>query len=227
MTMQHPIDLLPSEIFERSQAGLRAGRLITAMVLMTLTAVALITHGRLTVMEAEQRLSITKTNADRVLEIERKTQGFRVRQQQLLAEMRTYDMVAHPLPLHRVIATVINELPDSATVEAIEVTAGARRTSRSPRRRMAETEDERLPRVLVGEIAGFAGSDGDIAELVRRLQSRPPFDRVALDFSRTRTMRGRSAREFRLSFRIDLERNYVIVDQDETIAGVPVMEARP
>ena len=77
------------------------------------------------------------------------------------------------------------------------------------------------PRVLVAEVAGFAASDADIAELVERLSNRAPFAAVNLDFSRTRGLRGRSAREFRLSFKIDLEKPYTFVSAP--IAGHEAM----
>ncbi|MHC4128286.1 MAG: hypothetical protein ACYSUA_08985, partial [Planctomycetota bacterium] len=40
------------------------------------------------------------------------------------------------------------------------------------------------------------------------------FSQVSLDFSRTRTVRQRNAREFRISFRADLDVRYEVEDLD-------------
>ena len=48
-----------------------------------------------------------------------------------------------------------------------------------------------------------------------------PFERISLNFSRTMPVRTRNAREFRLSFRIDLEHVYDVIDAPsaETMAA--------
>jgi hypothetical protein len=70
------------------------------------------------------------------------------------------------------------------------------------------------PRVLTGEISGFAANDQHIAELVSALESTAPFQNVSLDFSRSRRVNDRDAREFRLSFRIDLDDTYQVTHLD-------------
>ena len=62
-------------------------------------------------------------------------------------------------------------------------------------------------------------SDQQIAELVRNLETTPLFKDVSLDYSRTRGVRGVSAREFRLSFRVDLDASYVAA-KDASATGV-------
>ncbi|MCA9295218.1 MAG: hypothetical protein KC983_01850 [Phycisphaerales bacterium] len=230
MSTQRPIDLLPREIFERSQAGLRAGRIISWMVVVTIIAGGIAAHARISLLETNQRLINTERDANRVLDIEQKTQHFREMQAHLQETIQSYNKVAHPVPISALLASVINEMPASTTVESIEFTAGSRRTARTPRRRTAQVNDEYVPRVLVGEIAGFSSSDQEIARFVQALQDRKPFENVGLDFSRTRTLRGKPAREFRMSFRIDLERAYTVLSTEPDVAlsdEVPIVAHVP
>jgi len=207
MSSQRPIDLLPREILERSLARLRATRIISTMVIMTIIGGVLATHARLTTMQMRQRLDTTEQKADRVLDIERRAQRLRDERAVMRTMVVSYAEVAHPLNVGDVLATVINELPESATIESIELTAGSQQ-ARTARRRVVQQDDKPAPRVLIGEIGGFAMNDQQIATFVQSLSNRAPFEHVALDFSRTRVVRGRPARAFRMSFRIDLERRY-------------------
>ncbi|MHC4220158.1 MAG: PilN domain-containing protein [Planctomycetota bacterium] len=209
---QRPIDLLPDAIRARSQAGVVAGRyvaaLLIAVVLLGLTA----THSHLMLGLAEQGLEVAKDQADIVLAAEAKAARLR----RSLAETRDfidrYDVIALPLEISRVIATVINELPPSATLDRIDLFAGARQRGRGARSRGATAADESAPRLLTGELSGFAASDQDVAELVADLERLGLFREVNLDFSRTRTVRNLNAREFRISFSADLDVRYDVRD---------------
>jgi hypothetical protein len=57
-----------------------------------------------------------------------------------------------------------------------------------------------------------AASDSDVAALAHGLGLRPPFDLVQLEYSRSREIRGRSAREFSVSFKVDLQGQFKLVD---------------
>jgi len=115
-----------------------------------------------------------------------------------------------------VMATVVNALPASVTLEQIDIDAGTRAGGRSPRARTtSEKKAAAPPRILTCEISGFASSDGHIAELVNRLEATPPFRNVNLDFTRTRKVNDLDAREFRLSFKIDLNGRYEVVCVDD------------
>ena len=69
-----------------------------------------------------------------------------------------------------------------------------------------------VPRVLTGELSGFAATDQDVAQLVANLEHVGVFEQVSLDFSRTRSVRGHNAREFRISLRSDLDVRYDLVE---------------
>lgn len=209
---QHPLDLLPDSIRARSEAGARMGRYITAFVITVLVVVALTTHARLSLQGARAQLRTAEADADRVLTQEQKIETLQTQLTDLRGELELYSRVALPLPISRVVATIVNELPDSVALDRIDLDAQTRRSGQGPRTRSAEQTDQQLPRILVGELGGFAASDQDITELVKRLEGTAPFRDVNLDYSRSRLVRTQSAREFRVSFRIDLDARYELSD---------------
>ena len=100
-----------------------------------------------------------------------------------------------------------------------ELGAGGRRSGGSARSRVVDDETGPRPRVLTGEVSGFAATDADIAEIVARMESRALYEHVSLDFSRTLVVRERGAREFRISFLIDLDVPYRVVEAPQPQAG--------
>jgi Tfp pilus assembly protein PilN len=209
---QHPLDLLPDSIRAQSEAGVRMGRYISAFVITVLVVVALTTHARLSLQGARAQLRTAEADADLVLAAEHKIQTLQEQLNDLKAELDLYSRVALPLPISRVVATIVNELPDSVALDRIDLDAQTRRAGQGPRTRTAEQTEQQLPRILVGELGGFAASDQDITELVKRLEGTTPFRDVNLDYSRSRLVRDQSAREFRVSFRIDLDAHYELSD---------------
>jgi hypothetical protein len=109
-----------------------------------------------------------------------------------------------------VVATIVNDLPPGITIETLDMEAGERRVPRAAR--VVAGDNNRPPRLLVVEISGFAPANDDISLLMMRLRNHESFEEVTLDFNRTRVVRDIIAREFRLSFRVDLERPYDVVD---------------
>jgi hypothetical protein len=212
---QRQVDLLPDAIRARSQAGVVAGRyvaaLLIAVVLLGLTA----THSRLMLDLARDRLEVAEDQADIVLSAEAKAAQLRRSLNDTRDYIRRYERIALPLEISRVIATIVNKLPASATIDRIDVRAGVRQRNRSTRSRGALRPDDPLPRALTGELSGFAATDHDVAQIVANLEALELFDEVHLDFSRTRTVRERNAREFRISFRADLDVRYEVEDLDE------------
>jgi type II secretory pathway component PulL len=213
--MQHSIDLLPDSIRVRSQAGARTGRLIATAGVLALLVLVLALHSLVALVRAQEELFTTAAQAQKAFEAEARQLelGAALKRHQSYIEM--YDRIATPVHVSAVMATVINCLPESVTLDQFDVDAGARPITRSPRAKGVEVKDELPPRILHGEISGFAASEEHISKLVNRLRSTPPFRDVNLDFSRTRTVNGGNAREFRLSFKIDLDASYEVVYLNE------------
>jgi len=92
------------------------------------------------------------------------------------------------------VSTITNMLPESMTLEDISLD-------------IVQTEDGKG---ISGRLAGFAATDEMIASLVSTLQTQAPFGSVSMDYSKSRTVRGMRAREFRVSFLIDLESQWEV-----------------
>ena len=217
---QPPIDLLPESIRARSQAAVVAGRYIAALLIASMLLLVPATHSRFLLESAHDRMRAAEEQADLVLTAEAKASQLRDELRETRVFIDRYERLAIPIPMSRLIATITNELPPSATLDRIDLNAAGRNARSSVRRRGLRDNAESLQRFLIGELSGFAASDRDVADLVERLESLGLCRQVSLDFSRTRKIRGRSARQFRVSFRIDLDRSYEVVDREPVRASM-------
>ncbi len=206
---QRNIDLLPESIRRQCEMGARTGRLITSVVAAVLIIVVFATQSRWQLDRERQRLDVASEQAEAVHAAERQAHLLEKELAEITRYIAMYERLALPLDISSVLATLVNELPTSVTLEAIDLEAGERRAARMIRG--AASDDARPPRLLVGEMSGFALTDDEIARLVMRLQNREGFEEVTLDFSRTRAVRDTIAREFRISFRLDLDHQYEVI----------------
>jgi hypothetical protein len=206
--MQHSIDLLPDSIRARGQAGLRTGRFIIGACCASVLVIGLAVHSLVTLVRAQEELFTAAIQTEKAFEAEARILELRSSLKRNQTFIDLYERIAAPVNVSAIMATVINNLPEHVTLDQFDLDAGARAISRSPRAKGVESKDSIPPRILHGEISGFAATDHQIAELVTRLNQTPPFRDVNLDFSRTRDVNGSDAREFRLSFKIDFDAAY-------------------
>ncbi len=211
---QHSIDLMPEALRARSQAGLRMGQLLAFGVISMTITIAIATHSRIALSTAQDRLFETAGAAEQLFATEARASELKHELEAIRGFTRFYDRLAFPLRIGDVLNTIVNMMPESITLDQVELDAGARTLGRSTRARGTEKGDQNSPRILTGEISGFAANDQQIAELVTALEQTPPFENVSLDFSRGRRVNDRDAREFRLSFRISLDHTYVVKYRD-------------
>ena len=207
---QHSIDLMPASLRARSQAGLRMGQLLAFGVITMTITIAVATHSRIALSTAQDRLFETAGAAEQIFATEARASELKHELEAIRGFTRFHDRLSFPLRIGDILATVVNLMPESITLDQIDLDAGARTLVRSTRARGAEKGEQNLPRLLTGEISGFAANDQQIAELVSALERTPPFQNVSLDFSRGRRVNDRDAREFRLSFRISLDNRYIV-----------------
>jgi hypothetical protein len=204
---QPSINLLPEGVRARQAAGIRAGRMIGGAILSALVVVVLAGHSHVELTRARENLHRAEERAKLVRSAEARAEELVAAVALERRYIEEYRRIALPLEVSSLVATLVNEMPASVTLDRLDLDASPRRPARMPRARTsAETHESQ--RFLVGELAGFALSDEEIALLVRRLSETKPFRDVNLDFSRTRAVRGRTAREFRVSFRVDMDAAY-------------------
>jgi len=208
---QHAIDLLPDVIRARSQAGVVAGRYVVSLIIAVVLIGLAATHSRLMLDLSRQRLRVAEEQADIVLSAEATATHLRETLDATSEYIRRYELIAMPIEVSRVVATLVNLLPASATLDRIDIKAGTPNAGRSARGRGRQGKGP-ARRSLTGELSGFALTDLQVAELVARIEDIGFFDQVSLDFSRSRTVRGVRARGFRVSFRADLDVKFEVTD---------------
>lgn len=216
---QHSIDLLPDQIRARGRAGVVAGWYVGAIMAVVVLLAVSATHARFRLSHARAQFDEAEQRASLVIAGETQASALRDQLRETGRFIERYERTALPLDMSQVLATVVNDLPVNVTLDRIDLVAGVRRTGRSARSRGEGDEAGPRPRVLTGELRGFAATDADIAEIVARMESRALYEHVSLDFSRTRAVRGRGAREFRISFLIDLDVPYRVVAAPPPQAG--------
>ncbi len=221
--IQHSIDLLPDQIRARGQAGVVTGWYVGAIMAVVVLLGVSATHARFRLSHARAQLDEAQQRASLVIAAETQASALWAQLRETRQFIARYERTALPLDMSRVLATVVNDLPVNVTLDRIDLVAGVRRTGRSARSRGAGDEAGPQPRVLTGELRGFAATDADIAEIVARMESRALYENVSLDFSRTRAVRGRGAREFRISFLFDLDVTYRVVEAPQPQAGEVVV----
>ncbi len=217
---QRPIDLLPQGIRARTQAGVVAGRYAVAILIGIVLTGLMATHSRLVRDLARQRLHTAQQQADLALSAEARAEQLRLHLEETRKFIDSYDVIALPLDHSRIVATIVNALPRSATLERLTLDVSARRAAASPRLKGAKSGATAAPgRVLIGELSGFAASDDDVVAIAKALQAAKLFEHVSLDYSRTRLVREHVAREFRISLRADLHVRYEVAGP----AAAPVL----
>lgn len=230
---QPPIDLLPQAVRARSMAGVVIGRYVAAMLL----AAAFIV-GPALLAQVERTLARQERQREEecVRNVIRREQALRELQLQVEEQVnqnRSYDKLSLPVSISRVIATIVNVMPPPLTLERLGLRVhGEPRPAQAPAaaaaRTRAEPPDASGRLVLVGELGGFAPDDIGAADYVTALRRLGLCESVKLEHvqARAKPVRGRTARDFRISFRIDLDRRYQVVERPAGDAAGAAAEVR-
>ncbi len=226
--MSRSINLMPSEYRQRlGDSRLRrrfAGYgLATAVVIAGLVIHSRLGVGRMKALAQSLAAQAAQLEAVRAegLEINRKADAAAER-------LADYYRLALPIEISDVLALVSHEMPaglyltdlDLNVSQRAEATSAMEELRQRVNRSKGRKVDERnLLRFLTVTLTGV-GQDGvQVAQFIGRLESHAVFDRVILDFDRTRTIGESAAREFRVRFEVDLERRFVLGEGGATRVG--------
>ncbi|MDP7070066.1 MAG: hypothetical protein QF561_01820 [Phycisphaerales bacterium] len=205
MTM-HQIDLMPERIRARAKAGQRVRRTIAICMMIAATAGGAATWASVRADRAGADLVRLETMASRSLELESQAEACGKAADDIEAAMRDYRAVALPMRVSSLVAGIAESLPKGGTLESLTLSYDAGR-------RLGSDEDG--ARRLLGTIEGFAATDEDVALLARRMTGLAPFQDVRLEGSRSRTIRGRSARGFSILFMVDMDKTFTVMRPEE------------
>jgi hypothetical protein len=188
------MNLLPGHYIERSKNRVRSSRVAITIIVTLASVVAVATHSRISVNSATEKLIVAQARANGAIEIEVDATTLELKKEKLKTFVDKYQEIQLPFAVGDIIATITNALPENITVEELSFD-------------VLESDGKRM---ITGHIAGFGSSDESIASVVSEFQTKPQFENVSMDFSRSRTIRGVRARGFRMSFSIDLLNNWLV-----------------
>ena len=215
------INLIPLRVRERV-SGVRASRRMKAMA-VSIGAVALGVAAVARTMDARStaQLSAARASSAPVIALEQELTALRAERSAIGGQVETQRALAVAIPASAVIHAVSTSLPAGAVLERIDLDfVNVQGTTKKIRR---TAKDEPTPRELQGEIAGIAANEADVGKLVDGLAALTPMSQVSLESSRSREFRGRNAREFRVHFKVDLDRRWKLPE----IAGVAAEGTTP
>lgn len=224
--MNHIDFLPPSYHEERARRGL-AHRRWVLILLTTLTLVgwALARHKqssdlawRTTALESQAQTTQQKRGEMEKLRAERKV---------LIYQQKIQRQLRQPVAVSQAIATLGRQLPDSAGLTSLRVTAHRpppmpledpddKKAKRSAKKK-TEPDKETPPDYLAIEVQGLAPDDITVANLVNTMSEHPLFEKVKMNFSRVDTRGELVSRRFQISAEVPLDRRYV---PTATSAGV-------
>lgn len=226
--MTRAINLMPEDYRRRLGDSRLRQRFIsyglaTAVVIGFLAIHSRVGVNRMRAMAAELTGRAAELEAVRVeaLEVNKKADAAAER----LAE---YYRLALPIEVSAVLTLIGREMPDGLYVTDLDLGVSQRTEAASAmeelrqrinRTRGGKAEDRRIVRFLSVTLTG-AGLDGaQVAEFIGRLETHEAFDRVQLEFDRTKLIGGRASREFKVRFEVDLEKRYVLASPAEGAAS--------
>ena len=160
-------------------------------------------HGGIRASDAENRRTVAMEKAEEVLQAEQKTILLHAQLNMISDEIQAYRAIQIPFNISSLLATVVDEMPDSVTLSRIDLDASS--LIGSPVRSGKGNELTAPPARLRGELEGVAANDVDVATLVESLRNRNPIGGVEVETSRHVEVEGQSARAFQIGFVINLE----------------------
>lgn len=196
------MNLLPPSVRNEVERTEARNRMVVVGLLAGALLVGAWLYGGLRVSDAEGRRAIARERAAEVLAAEGESRRLGERLERMATDIDSYRAVQLPFPVSQLLATIVNELPDSVTFDRVDFDASSLVASPI---RSAGSETSAPPRRLRGELEGIAANDVDVALMVDSLRTRRPIEQVEVETSRHHQVGDHPARAFRIGFTIDLD----------------------
>ena len=203
---RNELNLVPRSIVERVVRGRASRRVLWAAGALGAVALGLTASARWIDQRSAAQLAAARASSGPVIALEEELAGLRAERRTLEQSLETQRAVGVAIPASAVVRAVAASLPTGAVLERIDLDyANVQGTNKKIRR---AGRDEQVQRELRGEIAGIAANESDVGRIVDSLAALTPVAQVSLESSRSREFRGRNAREFRIQFKVDLEKRW-------------------
>jgi len=197
------MDLRPDSICRRVESAREKTHLrnmsVVAAVMLTLAWSA----GAWRLSDARAEHALATAQAEETIRVEQQLAQIQLRFDEAGQALSAWRRCSIPFGASLIVASIVNDLPESGTIERIDLDAGALSSApvRGARSRTSKPEARRI----TAEIEGFTASDDDVALFVEALRRRPLLKEVRVETTRHRTIGEETARAFRIAFDIDLE----------------------
>ncbi|MCH8822469.1 MAG: PilN domain-containing protein [Planctomycetes bacterium] len=190
MKQQHPINLLPEHLVASNHAATICKRYIIACAVVIAMFVISIAHAQLSIVRAKNDLELARNQANDALAI-------RNRAGQQSAELSTLNNLllsqsneAFHMQSTLILASLINNMPESVTLDDLI---------------LSTNQAEHGSRTLQAKLRGFAATDADVSQFAVNLEDSTFYNNINLDYTSSRIVRSRPARDFQISFHINLD----------------------
>lgn len=215
---RHGFDLLPTSTAARTSRLRASRRAAFAAAAMTSLAAAIALGATWLDGRSAAILEGARASGAPVVAIEGEIARLREERRAIAAQLDVQRSIGVAIPASDLIHAVATSLPQGATLEHLSLAYdNVQGTTRKLRR---GAKDEVLPRTLRGELRGIAADEAGVGRIVDALGALAPLEEISLESSRSREFHGRSVREFRIGFRVDLEKRWRL----PALAGAAAVE---
>lgn len=205
------VNLLPPEVGDRvrSRGEARRTGLLIALLLLSLVGVSV--HSWDQARRARAVRDAAASLRDSAGDVEAELARLEVERTRLQEFMTTYRRVALPIEMSDLLATIVNRMPQKATLTDLSLRLVARETA--PVRTSAPPGATAPPapppkRVLEIRLRGFAASINEVSDFERSLAATAPLAQVALSENRSLQTPDGDFHEFVITAEVDLDRPY-------------------
>jgi len=216
------VNLMPKDIGERvrSHGEKRRMGLLVALLLLSLLGVSLHSWDQARRARAVRDASVI--SRERIDGLEDELGHLELERQALASFMSTYRGVALPMEMSDILATVVNRLPERATLTDLAARV-AERAAPPPAGAAAlpgAPPMAALPprRVLELRIRGFAATNLEVSAFERALAATPPLTTVRLGENRSMDTPDGNFQEFVITAEVELDREYAAPSADQPLA---------
>lgn len=142
-----------------------------------------------------------------------------------IQNLATYQRLALPIELSRVVASISKLFPDEVAVSTMRLWVKESQVARSALERIqgrakkpksGNAKQTEIVRVLVCEFTGKAESATQIADLLQNLETHPLFTNIQLDYSKALIINEHDAREFRIVCEVDFQLRYQPLQEENS-----------
>lgn len=203
---EHEINLIPECVRDRVASRRISRRVQFAACAMGAVAIGFAAAARSIDARSAAQLAAARDSSGPVIALEQELASLRAERASIAGQLEVQRGLSVAIPASAIVRAVAASLPAGALLEKIDLDyANVQGTAKKIRR---TGRDEPAPRELRGEIAGVAANEADVGRLVDALAAVGPMSQVSLESSRSREFRGTNAREFRIHFKVDLDRRW-------------------